>query len=483
MSPRIVFAASEVFPLVKTGGLADVAANLPAALMQHGADVRIAVPAYRGWRTQLTQPREFAVVDAAGHRFNVWQARHPQIGAPLWLFDNAVLFDRPGNPYHDDALQPWQDNGLRFGAFADALAQLVAAPGRSGLDADILHGNDWQTGLAMGWLRERGARAAGVFTIHNLAYQGIGPASLRQQLALPEAWWHLEGVEFHGALSQLKAGIVYADAVTTVSPTYAAEIQQAEHGAGLDGLLRSRAHKLHGIVNGIDDALWDPRTDPHISHRYAVSDVVAGKQANRAALQQQLGLQADAQAVLVGMVTRFAQQKGVDLLLAALPRLLQLPLQFAILGSGDRSDAENLLRVAAAHPQRFAVHVGHDEDLAHRIVAGADLFLMPSRYEPCGLTQMYAQRYGTIPVVRRTGGLADTVTDVDAAPVSGPQATGVHFVHADAGGVLYGIRRALELRSVPGRWQALQRAGMARDFSWRQVAADYLALYRGLLRR
>jgi starch synthase len=483
MSPRIVFAASEVFPLVKTGGLADVAANLPAALMQHGADVRIAVPAYRGWRTQLTQLRELAAVDAAGQRFTVWQARHPQIGAPLWLFDNAALFDRPGNPYHDDALQPWQDNGLRFGAFADALAQLVAAPGLSGFDADILHGNDWQTGLALAWLRERGARAAGVFTIHNLAYQGIGPASLRQQLMLPEAWWHLEGVEFHGALSQLKAGIVYADAVTTVSPTYADEIQQTEHGAGLDGLLRSRAHKLHGIVNGIDDALWDPRTDPHISRRYAVSDVVAGKQANRVALQQRLGLQADAQAVLVGMVTRLAQQKGVDLLLAALPRLLQLPLQFAILGSGDRSDAENLQRVAAAHPQRFAVHVGHDEDLAHRIVAGADLFLMPSRYEPCGLTQMYAQRYGTIPVVRRTGGLADTVTDVDAASVSGPQATGVHFVHADAGGVLYGIRRALELRSVPGRWQALQRAGMTRDFSWRHVAADYLALYRGLLRQ
>lgn len=480
MSPRIVFATSELYPLVKTGGLADVAASLPAALTRRGAELRVALPAYRGWRAQMSEAAPLATVDAAGHSFTVWQARHPQLPFTLWLFDCAALFDRPGDPYHDAEHHPWSDNGLRFGAFSDAVAQIAAQPRLGGFDADIVHGNDWQAGLIMPWLRERRARAASVFSIHNLAHQGVFSASLSERLGLPAAWWHLEGVELHGQLSQMKAGIAYADAVTTVSPSYAREIQRPEFGMSLDGLLRARARDLHGILNGIDDEVWNPATDAQIVRRYDARIVAAGKRSNKSALQQQLGLAPDADAAIVGLITRFAEQKGVDLVLGALHELLQMPIQLAILGGGDRQLADALRRAASAAPQRIALYVGYDENLAHRIIAGADLFLMPSRYEPCGLTQMYSQRYGTVPVVRRTGGLADTVVDTTAETLANGSATGVHFLDADVGGVLYGIRHALELRRVPMQWKAIQRAGMARAFSWRHVAEEYLALYRSL---
>jgi starch synthase len=478
MSLRVVFAASEVHPVVKTGGLADVASGLPPALARLGVDVRVALPAYRHWRERVGAPRRVAGVRAQGRAFTVWEAT-VEHGPPLWLLDCPELFDRPGTPYEDEHHRPWPDNGIRFGLFAQALAQL-AADGAADFRPDVLHANDWHTGLALPWLRERAARPGTLFTIHNLAYQGVFPAAEAAALGLPPAWWHLEGVEFHGELSHLKAGIACADAISTVSPSYAREIQHPAHGFGLDGLLRARSAALHGILNGIDERAWDPARDPALVARYDAATVEDGKAACKLALQRELGLDHGRPSLLVAMVARFTHQKGTDLLLEAAPQLDDLPLQFAILGRGEPALQHALERWAAAHPGRVALRIGHDEACAHRIFAGADAFLMPSRYEPCGLTQMYAQRYGTVPVVRRTGGLADTVTDATPATLRDGTATGVHFEHADAGGVAWGLRRAAALHGDPPHWRALQRAGMARDFSWRHVAGDYLALYRRL---
>lgn len=481
MSVRIVFAASEVFPLAKTGGLADVAASLPNALVDRGADVRIALPAYRGWASQVAPAQALATFTAAGHAFKLWQAHHPALLAPLWLFDCPNLFDRPGDLYQDATHQSWPDNTLRFGAFADAVAQATARPDLTGFDADLLHCNDWHTGLAPAWLRERDARVASVFTIHNLAYQGNSSHELLNRLGLPSSWWHMEGVEFHGELSQLKAGIVFADAVTAVSPTYAGEIQQPEYGAGLDGVLRSRAYKLRGIANGIDDRVWNPATDPCIARRYDVRTRSQAKRSNRTDLQQRLGLTVESDSAVIGVVSRLVHQKGLDLIVEALPRLLALPIQLAVLGTGEPAFADALKGASRASGGRVGLHLGHDEPLAHRIIAGADMLLMPSRYEPCGLTQMYAQRYGTIPVVRRTGGLADTVIDASEATLSDHTATGVHFCESSVDGLLHGVSRALELRASPQRWSAMQVAGMGTDFSWARASNEYLALYHQTL--
>ncbi|WP_169577560.1 glycogen synthase GlgA [Sinimarinibacterium sp. CAU 1509] len=481
MTLRILFAASEVFPLIKTGGLADVVGSLPSALMAQGADVRIAVPAYRDWRSRVETPQQRLQLSLHGHTVTVWEAKHPQLDAPLWLFDCAELFDRPGDPYHDAQGLPWLDNGLRFGLFSEAVAIAAEARETTGFDTDVLHAHDWQAGLSLPWLRERDGLAAGVFTIHNLAYQGNYPASLCQALGLPAQWWQIDGVEFHGELSQLKAGIVYADHVTTVSPTYAAEIQTAQHGIGMAGLLHARSTHLSGILNGIDTEVWNPQRDKSIAYRYDARRVTAGKRANKTALQQQLGLTVDDAPLLIGVVTRFAHQKGIDLLCDALPTLMRHPLQFAILGNGDPFIAATLRAASEQAPGRIALHEGFDEALAHRIVASADVFLMPSRYEPCGLTQMYSQRYGTVPIVHHTGGLADSVTDTTEQTLADGSASGIHFLNADVGGVLYGIERALQLREDSRAWKAVQRTGMARDFSWAPIATAYLSLYRKLI--
>lgn len=479
MALRVLFTASEAHPIVKTGGLADVAEGLPGALARRGLDVRVALPAYRGWRERLGAVRELTTLRAPGADFVVHEAHHPVTGVRLWLLDCPALFDRPGSPYEDAHGQPWPDNGIRFGRFAQAVARLAAESAATGFAPGLVHANDWHTGLVMPWLREYAPRPAGVFTIHNLAYQGLFPAAEARALQLPEAWWHLEGVEFHGELSHLKAGIAYADAVTTVSPTHAREIQRPELGFGLDGLLRARSDRVHGILNGIDEHTWNPATDPHLAARYDAHTVAAGKQANAAALRRELGLPEARDALLVGVIARFAHQKGADLLPAAFAALRTLPLQFAVLGRGEPAMQAALAAWAAAHPEQVALRLGHDEALAHRILAGADVFLMPSRYEPCGLTQMYSQRYGTVPVVRRTGGLVDTVTDATPATLADGSATGVQFADADAEGIAWGLRRALELRAA-GHWPALQQAGLRRHFSWDRAAGAYVDLYRSL---
>jgi len=474
---RVLIATGELYPLVKTGGLADAVAGLAAALAELSCEVRIAVPAYSGVLERVSSPRRLGTVAVRGASFELHEGRIAGL-PPLWLFSCPPLFERAGGPYQDEQGLPFADNAHRFGSFCEALARASSGLPGEDFQPQLVHANDWQTALTLPWLQTLAPAAVRVYTIHNLAYQGVYPASEADRLGLPMAWRHPGGVEFHGQLSFMQAGIIHAQRVTTVSPTYAREILTPAFGHGLDGLLRARAESLSGIVNGIDETIWNPATDPHLPQRYDARAVAAGKRANRRALQQELGLTADDAPLLIGSVTRLAYQKGMDLLVAAMPDLMQLPVQIALLGSGDRSLADELTTLATQWRGRFSFRNVHDERLAHRIEAGADCFLMPSRYEPCGLNQIYSQRYGTVPIVRRTGGLADTVIDADTTTLMAGIATGIHFLDADVGGLLYGVRRALELRATAATWLKLQRTGMAVDFSWRASAAQYLSVYR-----
>jgi starch synthase len=336
----------------------------------------------------------------------------------------------------------------------------------------VLHANDWPCGLAPAYLRFGAGAAASLTTVHNLAFQGLFPQEWVSRLGLPPESFAIDGLEFHGRMSFLKAGLVYADGISTVSPTYAREIQAPELGCGLDGLLRHRGAALSGILNGIDDEAWNPAADPHLAARYD-ADALAGKAANKAALQARFGLPVSAQTPLFGMVGRMTSQKGTDLVVAAAARLAELG-QLVILGTGEREIEQAVSEAAGRHPDRIAARIGFDEGLAHLLEAGADIFLMPSRFEPCGLNQMYSQRYGTPPVVRATGGLADTVEE---------GVTGFAFQAPTAEALAEAALRAVQCYREPARWRAMQRAGMARDFSWSAAAPRYAALYRALAAR
>lgn len=472
---KVLFAASEVYPLVKTGGLADVAAALPAALARLGVSMRVIMPAYRGVPARLRDARTIATVEVRGQALTVLAGTHTDNGVPLLLLDAPALFDRAGGPYVDAEGHAFGDNALRFATFCEAVAKIASGAAGSELAADLVHLNDWHTGLVPVYLALGGARPRSVMTIHNLAYQGIFDHPQYRALGLPEHLWHPEGVEFYGDFSFLKAGLQLADALTTVSPTYAREIQTPEFGERLDGVLRARSAVLTGILNGIDESVWNPATDPLIAQRYDAATVGAGKRANKSALQHELGL-AQGEDPLLAFIGRLAHQKGADALLAARSELDALPLQLVVLASGDRGLERGFAEWAASMPGRVAVSTAYDEGLAHRIEAGADMLIMPSRFEPCGLNQMYSQRYGTIPLVRRVGGLADTVDDIRSA-----NATGVLFEHSDPGGVAYAVRTALDCWRQPEVWARLQANGMARDWSWTESARRYVELYRALL--
>jgi starch synthase len=367
-----------------------------------------------------------------------------------------------------------------FGCFAEAAARLALA-GVEGWKPDLVHAHDWQAALVPAWLAREGQRPATLLSIHNLAYQGCIGHDEFTALGLPPAWWDVEIGEFWGAFNFLKAGIASADALSTVSPQYAREIQTPGFGQGLDDRLRRRAPELHGILNGIDTAVWDPARDPLLAARYDVVSRHQGKAVNKAALQEEMGLSGEPKTLLVGIVSRFAGQKGIDAVLAARPAWAALPVQLAVLGAGERDIERGLSALAQALPGKVAVRFGYDERLAHRIEAGADAFLMPSRFEPCGLNQMYSQRYGTVPLVRAVGGLVDTVVEASPAALAEGRATGFLFEHSDGGGVCYVLERALALHGTPD-WERLQTAGMARDFSWAWAAQAYARLYRSLLR-
>jgi starch synthase len=482
---KVLFAASEMAPLVKTGGLGDVAGSLPAALAGLGVDVRVLLPAYpavlealqlgpggRAPRVVVGSVPALAALPAA----QLLAARSPQ-GVELLLVHCPVLYDRPGNPYLGPDGRDWNDNDLRFGLFSHVAALLGGPQSPLVWRPDVVHAHDWQAGLAPVYLAYSGAqRAASVITIHNLAYQGIFGAEHLARLALPARSFSIDGVEYYGKLSFLKGGLACADAITTVSPTYAREICGAALGFGLQGLLGTRSQVLSGILNGVDTDYWNPATDPHLAQRYD-AERLAGKRANKRALQATLGLAPDDN-LLLGMVTRLVEQKGVDLVADLAETLVGLPVQLAIEGTGDRALEQRLLALARRHPRQIAVRVAFDEPLAHLIEAGADAFLMPSRFEPCGMNQMFSQRYGTLPIVHRTGGLADSVTDASAEALAAGTATGFSFTPASAAALLEAIGRAQALYADHATWERLQRNAMALDVSWQASAAKYLELYR-----
>ncbi len=479
---KLLFASSEIFPLAKTGGLADVAGALPIALHRAGLDLRLLMPAYRGVARQAEARKIANLGDPFGLGDTILlEGRLPDNHLPLWLIDNPRLFDRDGGPYQDSQGVDWPDNDMRFGLLGWAAARLSQANSPVAWKPDILHANDWQTGLAPAYLKAWGDSRPGlVFTIHNMAYQGLFPPALVPRLGLPWSFYAMEGFEYWSQLSYLKAGLVYADKLTTVSPTYAREIQTPAYGFGMQGVLADRAADLGGILNGADYAIWDPARDRHLHGGYGIGDVRPGKAANKAALQRELGLPQIPDAPLLVVISRLSDQKGMDLLPAVMPAVIAQGAQLAVLGSGQASQEQAFLALAEACPDHVAMHVGYAEDLAHRLQAGGDILLMPSRYEPCGLTQIYAMRYGTLPVVHMTGGLADTVVDATYDAILQGTATGFRFDQPTASAFQWAIERAIGLYRHPDQWARLQANAMRQDFGWDHSAAEYLALYRSL---
>jgi len=484
---RILFATPEIAPWVKTGGLGDVSAALPAALAEAGLEVRVLVPAYPALLAAFPQRSLVARLDQPGGQLLPAAISHvelrPRLG--LLLLECPACYERHGGPYQDRTGRDWADNAMRFGLLSKAAALLASRETPLDWRPDVLHCNDWQTALAPAYLRYRHAPgAATVTTIHNLAFQGLFPAASREALDLPPAAMALDGVEFYGRISFLKAGLQHSDRLTTVSPTYAREICEPEHGFGLDGLLSYRRDRrggdLVGILNGIDTAEWSPATDRSIAAPYSARSL-ALKQLSRAALGERLGLDLDADAPVLGIISRITLQKGVDLLIEAAPTLVARGARLAVLGSGDAGMEAAWRDLAAAHRGRIAVRIGFDESLAHLIEAGADMFLMPSRFEPCGLNQMYSLAYGTPPVVRATGGLADTVVDCTPATLANGTANGFSFVPATTHALLATVERAIEAWRAPEAWRSLQRNGMARDWGWDAPARQYADLYRSCL--
>ncbi|MEN8175685.1 MAG: glycogen synthase GlgA, partial [Pseudomonadota bacterium] len=442
---KVLFAASEVAPLIKTGGLADVAGSLPASLHALGVDVRLVLPAYPEAVAKLAQAREVTTLSVGpdGTPVHLLAAHMGDANLPVYLVDHSASFDRAGNPYVAPGGSDWADNADRFALFCRVITEM--GMGRAGLDwqPDVVHCNDWQTGLAPALLYHEGKnRPRTLFTIHNLSYQGFFSNEVYSHLKLPWDLWHFEGLEFHGGFSFIKGGIAYSDCISTVSPTYATEILSGKGGYGLEGLLIKRRDRLIGIVNGVDYQTWNPAEDPLITQRYDASTFEL-KARNKTALQRRLGLEAGDDSLLFGHIGRMVHQKGVDLILDMLPQLMAgKNAQLAILGSGDAGLETRVKEAARRYPGRVGASIGYDESLSHLIEAGCDAFLMPSRFEPCGLNQMYSLRYGTVPIVHRVGGLADTVVDATPANMLTGKATGFTFEHADVQALWYAVQKA-----------------------------------------
>lgn len=476
---RVLSVVPEIFPLLKTGGLGDVTGALPAALTEAGATVTTMVPGYPAVTAALKDAvavHEFP--DLFGGPAKILHG--PAASLDLLVVDAPHLYARAGNPYLASDGHEWSDNMLRFAALGAAAAAMGAGIVPE-IEFDIVHAHDWQAAMAPVYLHfHPGKRPATVMTIHNMAFQGFYPAALFHRLGLPEAAFSLQGMEYHGGVNFLKGGINYADRITTVSPTYAREITMQGYGMGLDGLLRHRHHVLSGILNGIDDTIWDPATDPLIPARFNRSRL-AKRPANKAALQKRMGLEENPHALLIGVVSRLTSQKGLDMLLDRLDAVVAEGMQVALLGTGDPELEQEFTAAAEWHLGSVGCVIGYDESLAHHIQAGADALLVPSRFEPCGLTQMYALRYGAVPVVARVGGLADSVVDANEAALNAGVATGIQFWPATSEALGMTLDRLMDLWRDRPAWEKLQRNGMAADVSWRGPAQHYMALYRSLL--
>jgi starch synthase len=476
---KILFATSEAQPLIKTGGLADVAGSLPLALSEMGLDVRLVLPAYPQAVERAIPLKTVATTRISGVTEPVRILEQKREGnLHLYLVDCPSLFNRPGNPYTEASGRPWSDNSQRFALFCRAIVRIAMDQAGLGWCPDVVHCNDWQTGLVPALLAQEWDRPATIFTIHNLSYQGMYDSSTFAQLMLPDQLWSPDGLEFHGNFSFIKGGLVFADWITTVSPTYAEEIRTPEFGYGLEGLLQHRADRLAGVLNGIDYQIWNPATDQHIKHNYDLNSFES-KQKNKLALQDELGLEENPNAMLFGNIGRIVEQKGIDPIIDILPEIMRRDdTQLVILGSGEEHLEQSLEIAAQKFPGRCAVIIGYDEHLAHRIEAGSDCFLMPSRFEPCGLNQLFSLRYGTVPIVNRTGGLADTVVDLNPASLLSKTATGFISDLPEADSLLDSVNRAIEYYRRSGQWwEKLAKNGMKQDFSWNSSATHYLEIY------
>ncbi|WP_244817147.1 glycogen synthase GlgA [Caballeronia sp. Lep1P3] len=485
MTVCVLHVAAEMFPLLKTGGLADVAGALPPAQSRVGTDVRVVLPGFPSVLAGLSDLQPAADLGAA---FGAGEVRLERgvlkpHGVVVYVVRADSFYDRPGNPYLDAAHRPYADNDRRF-----ALLGLCAARIATGADPawrpHIVHAHDWHAGLAPAYLRafERSGapRVPSVMTVHNLAYQGVFPASHFGALHLPPDFFSVEGVEFYGQISFLKAGLFYADRITTVSPTYAREIQTEAQGAGLHGLLQTRTHDISGILNGVDYSIWSPAADDVIASRYTAAKPSA-KSKCKTALQERMGLARDDDALLFGVVSRLTEQKGLDLLLSAVPDIVQRGGQLVVLGTGDPALETGLKNAAAAHPGAVAVELGFDETLSHSIIAGSDIVMVPSRFEPCGLTQLYALAYGSLPLVHRVGGLADTVVDCSLENLADETATGFVFERFERAGIVAAIRRAFALKSRRTEWKTVVKRAMSQNFGWEAAAQRYADVYDELL--
>lgn len=475
---KALFATSEAHPLAKTGGLADVSGALPAALQDLGVDARVLMPAYPSVLEKAEALSRVFRINLPEHgETSLLRGMFPGNGVPVYLIEHDGYYKRQGL-YQDESGHDWPDNAMRFGLLSQFAAWLASPKTPLDFKPQVLHCNDWQTGLAPAYLRYESAQPTPtVFTVHNLAYQGIFPPDVLKKLGLPQESFSIDGMEYYGNISFLKAGLYYANHITTVSPNYAAEIQTEAFGMGMQGLLAARSKDLTGILNGIDTREWNPESDPHLYAPYSAGNM-SGKLTNKLSLQGELGLQSDAKAPLLGMVSRLTHQKGSDVVIEAVPQLIKLGAQFAVLGSGEARLENAWRKLAAAHPGSIAVNIGYNEGLGHRIEAGADIFLMPSRFEPCGLNQMYSQRYGTPPVVHKVGGLADTVVHATLDNLASGKATGFVLDELDRSSLVDALTRAMILYRHRRAWQKLMANCMMRDFGWPRSAHQYLGVYK-----
>jgi starch synthase len=478
---KVLFVSSEAFPLVKTGGLADVAGSLPRALSNQGQDVRLLLPAYPVVFKKVSKTK---IVDEQihyGHSVQILETRLPGSRVILWLVNCPAAFDRPGTPYLDETGKEWKDNALRFAILSQTAAYIAMGASQISWQPDVVHCNDWQSGLVPALLSVHKQRPATIFTIHNLSYQGVFNKKTFHDLHLPPELWTMHGLEFYDQVSFIKGGLTYADHITTVSPTYAKEIQEPKFGCGLDALLTYRKDKLSGIINGIDTEVWNPGTDPCLKQKYNKRSLDK-KIENKTDLQMQMGLPTIANIPLLGMVGRLVEQKGIDIILDALPSLLHLPLQIIIIGTGEHHFATRLTQLAEQFPDKLKVIIGYDECMSHLIEASSDIYLMPSKFEPCGLNQLYSLRYGTIPIVRNVGGLADTVTNATKQNIENQTATGFYIKDNNPSSLISSVQLAHKLYHDPIIWRQLQQSAMSQDFSWKKSAEKYITIYNDAIK-
>lgn len=475
---QVLSVTPEIFPLIKTGGLADVTGALPLALAGKGVAMRTLIPGYPQVMDAFKRKK-------AVHQYSLLQGDKASVqavelaGLDLFVLDAPHLFDRPGGPYGDASGGDWPDNWRRFAALSQVGAD-IAAGAISGYMPDIVHAHDWQSAMTLAYMRYgQAVGTPSMITVHNLAFQGQFGAGIFGELGLPAVAMALDGVEYYGGVGFLKAGLQAAWAITTVSPTYAQEIRSAEFGMGLDGLINMRSRDLYGIVNGIDTDIWNPATDKHLAVNYTAR-TLKDRRSNRTAVEERFGLDRD-DSPIACVVSRLTWQKGMDILAAVVDGVVATGARLAILGSGDAGLEGSLLAAAARHRGRVGVVVGYDEGLSHMMQGGCDAIIIPSRFEPCGLTQLYGLRYGCVPVVARTGGLADTVIDANEAAMSAGVATGFQFAPNNGGALLHAIRRLVDAHADAGVWASIQRQGMKADVSWDRSAEKYVELYRLLL--